>query len=135
LYNEGSTTGDYMTHTQDEAKAATPHHDLIAELLNPNTPKTEREHAASREIERLQALEAPVQDVKELFGYEIWGCFYRTFDEALEAFKDQGIQWATSDGVFNGMNEEWVKENIREVYVHGTPAIAKREAEAKKGQP
>ena len=124
-----------MTHTQDEAKAATPHHDLIAELLNPNTPKTEREHAASREIERLQALKAPVQDVKELFGYEIWGCFYRTFDEALEAFKDQGIQWATSDGVFNGMNEEWVKENIREVYVHGTPAIAKREAEAKKGQP
>jgi hypothetical protein len=48
-----------MTHTKDEAKAATPHHDLIAELLNPNTPKTEREHAASREIERLQALAAP----------------------------------------------------------------------------
>jgi hypothetical protein len=82
-----------------------------------------------------QALEAPVQDAKELFGYEIWGCFYRTFDEALEAFKDKGIQWATSDGVFNGMNEEWVKDNIREVYAHGTPAIAKREAEAKKGQP
>jgi hypothetical protein len=49
-----------MTHTKDEAKAATPHHDLIAELLNPNTPKTEREHAASREIERLQALATPV---------------------------------------------------------------------------
>jgi hypothetical protein len=54
-----------MTHTKDEAKAATPHHDLIAELLNPNTPKTEREHAASREIERLQALEAPVSMTSE----------------------------------------------------------------------
>jgi hypothetical protein len=50
-----------MTHTKDKAKAATPHHDLIAELLNPNIPKNEREHAAVREIERLQALAAPVQ--------------------------------------------------------------------------
>ena len=48
-----------MTHPKDEAKATRPHHDLIAELLNPNIPKTEREHAASREIERLQALAAP----------------------------------------------------------------------------
>jgi hypothetical protein len=48
-----------MTHTKDKAKAATPHHDLIAELLNPNIPKNEREHAAVREIERLQALAAP----------------------------------------------------------------------------
>lgn len=46
----------------NEAKAATPHLELIAELLNPNTPKTEREHAASREIERLQAIAAPVQE-------------------------------------------------------------------------
>jgi hypothetical protein len=56
-----------MTHTNDEAKAATPHHDLIAELLNPNIPKTEREHAASREIERLQALAAPT--VQEPVGW------------------------------------------------------------------
>ena len=34
--------------------AATPHKDLIAELMNPNNPKNEREHAAVREIERLQ---------------------------------------------------------------------------------
>ena len=51
-----------MTYTENEAKAATPHSELIAELLSPNTPKTEREHAASREIERLQALAAPVQE-------------------------------------------------------------------------
>jgi hypothetical protein len=48
-----------MTNTKDEAKAVTPHSDLIAELLNPNIPKTEREHAASWEIERLLALAAP----------------------------------------------------------------------------
>lgn len=34
--------------------AAKPHKDLIAELMNSNNPKNEREHAAVREIERLQ---------------------------------------------------------------------------------
>jgi hypothetical protein len=33
---------------------ATPHEELIASLLNPNTPKSEREHAACEEIERLR---------------------------------------------------------------------------------
>jgi uncharacterized coiled-coil protein SlyX len=39
-----------------EAKQATPHAALIAELLDSNEPKTEREHAAAREIERLKDL-------------------------------------------------------------------------------
>lgn len=33
---------------------ATPHSELLAELMNPNIPKNEREHAAVREIERLR---------------------------------------------------------------------------------
>lgn len=41
---------------KDGAKAATPHDELIAELLDSRVPKTEREHAATREIERLRAL-------------------------------------------------------------------------------
>jgi len=42
---------------------ATPHAELIAELMNPNNPKNEREHAAVREIERLQeALAQPEQE-------------------------------------------------------------------------
>jgi hypothetical protein len=41
--------------TDDKAMAATPHAELIAELMNPNNPKNEREHAAVREIERLRA--------------------------------------------------------------------------------
>lgn len=32
---------------------ATPHKQLIEELLNSNVPKNEREHAAAREIEKL----------------------------------------------------------------------------------
>ena len=127
-----------MTHTKEEAlKLALEAFETFGEAsdsdVTPYIWNKVKGHDVVMSIK--QAIEAPVQDAKELFGYEIWGCFYRTFDEALEAFKDQGIQWATSDGVFNGMNEEWIKANIREVYVHGTPAIAKREAEAKKGQP
>lgn len=38
-----------------EAKQATPHATLLAELLDPRIPKSEREHAAAREIERLTA--------------------------------------------------------------------------------
>jgi hypothetical protein len=78
--------------------------------------------------ENMKQPEAAAQEHKELFGYEIWGHFYRTKEELLEAFVDKGIQWATPNGPFNGMNEEWVKANIREVYVHGVTALAKREA-------
>ena len=38
-----------------DAKQARPHCELIAELLDSRQPKTEREHAAVREIERLRA--------------------------------------------------------------------------------
>lgn len=46
---------------------ATPQAELMAELMNPNNPKNEREHAAVREIERLQeALAKPVlQDIEQ----------------------------------------------------------------------
>jgi hypothetical protein len=37
-----------------EEKSSTPHAELIAELMNPNKPKNEREHAAVREIQKLQ---------------------------------------------------------------------------------
>lgn len=55
-----------------EAKQATLHHELIAQLLDSRIPKTEREHAAAREIERLRAdilqelVDAPEP---EPFGY------------------------------------------------------------------
>lgn len=38
-----------------ESKQARRHDELIAELLDSRIPKTEREHAASREIEALRA--------------------------------------------------------------------------------
>lgn len=38
-----------------EEKAATPHNELIAQLLDSRLPKTEREHAAALEIEALRA--------------------------------------------------------------------------------
>ena len=37
-----------------EEKAATPHNELIVQLLDSRVPKSEREHAAAREIERLR---------------------------------------------------------------------------------
>jgi hypothetical protein len=39
----------------DTPKVATPHDALIAQLLDPNEPKTEREHAAARELAAAKA--------------------------------------------------------------------------------
>jgi hypothetical protein len=38
----------------EKAKQATPHATLIDQLLDSRVPKTEREHAAAREIQRLR---------------------------------------------------------------------------------
>ena len=42
----------------EEAKQATPHRDLIDQLLDSRIPKSEREHAAAREISELSVREA-----------------------------------------------------------------------------
>ena len=77
---------------------ATPHEELIAELMNPNNPKNDREHAAVREIERLrETLEQPEQEsleywnavegwvkiaeVREHFGAVGCGTIYKTAGE------------------------------------------------------
>jgi hypothetical protein len=41
---------------EHQVKAATPHAELIAQLMNPNFPKNEREHAAVQEIESLHKI-------------------------------------------------------------------------------
>ena len=50
-----------MTDLRKAAQQATPRADLLAELMDSNEPKTEREHAAVYEIERLRAALAPQQ--------------------------------------------------------------------------
>jgi hypothetical protein len=59
---------------------ATPHAELISDLMNPNNPKNEREHAAVREIERL--CEALAQ--QESLGPEPFGYFQ--YDIRLDAW-------------------------------------------------
>jgi hypothetical protein len=49
------------------AYQATPHAELLAQLMDPNIPKTEREHAAVRELERLTAENAALRaEVEQL---------------------------------------------------------------------
>ena len=50
----------------NEAKQATSHSVLIEQLMDSRIPKTEREHAARREIEMLrEALRLPAQKVEK----------------------------------------------------------------------
>lgn len=54
-----------------EAKQATPHATLLAELLDSRIPKSEREHAAAREVERLTAALRHEADCVEAANAEI----------------------------------------------------------------
>lgn len=67
-----------------EAMKATPHKQLIDELMDCRIPKTEREHAAAREIERLrQAIEeAEKQEPVAWRTFDGEGGYdYRTYDD------------------------------------------------------
>lgn len=62
----------------NESKQARRHDELIAELLDSRIPKTEREHAAAREIEKLraqqpEALRAEVARLNRLLGRIVEG--------------------------------------------------------------
>ena len=56
---------------KENACEATPHKQLIEEILNPNIPKNEREHAACREIQNLQA---KIIDQQALIEHLVHGC-------------------------------------------------------------
>ena len=45
-----------MSDVRNDAGEATPHADLIKQIMNSRVPKNEREWAAAREIERLRGL-------------------------------------------------------------------------------
>lgn len=75
------------------ARAATPHDQLITELLDSRIPKTEREHAAAREIKKLrEALDEPARKPlrdSEVFNlaadyYEGYGFKAAEFARAIE---------------------------------------------------
>ena len=42
---------------------ATPHAELLADLMNPNNPKNEREHAAAREMDN-EAIDKLTEEAK-----------------------------------------------------------------------
>ena len=64
------------------------------------------------------------EEPKKLFGYEIWNRFYRSKEELIEEMARPN----------SGYHQDWIEANIREVYVHGTPAIEAAHG-ITKGQP
>lgn len=59
-----------------EAKQATPHATLLAELLDSRVPKSEREHAAKREIERLRAERDKARAERDALADVLPGYYY-----------------------------------------------------------
>jgi hypothetical protein len=74
-----------------EAKQATPHSVLIEQLMDSRIPKTEREHAARREIEMLrEALRLPAQQAETPVA---WMYDFLNSDNREEVIRD----WMTQD--------------------------------------
>lgn len=76
-----------------EPKQARPHDELICELLDSRRPKTEREHAAAREIERLRDLcDDLYSDLLAAGSLAPRGCgAYALIQEAIKLRRDR---WA-----------------------------------------
>ena len=68
--DEKNETGPAVEPKQEQqCKQARPHDELICELLDSRRPKTEREHAAAREIERLRAELAEFKEDAERYRW------------------------------------------------------------------
>lgn len=115
----------------NEAKQATPHSELIKQLMDSRVPKTEREHAARREIEMLRealrlpaALDAPEREwvgLTEEDWRQIWGEFYSSdvesdFQEHMVAkygaghYTDNDLYWNFQKGVIEQIVNRKLKE-------------------------
>ena len=73
-------------------KQARPHDELIRELLDSRLPKSEREHAAAREIERLREKVASLQqqyDEKTACTIEHRGSTIACSDAMFDAYSDE----------------------------------------------
>ena len=88
-----------------DAKQARPHCELIAELLDSRRPKTEREHAAAREIERLRDLcDDLYSDLLAAGSLAPRGCgAYALIQEAIKLRRDR---WARKQAPNDGINRK-----------------------------
>ena len=94
-----------------EAMKATPHKQLIDELMDSRIPKTEREHAAAREIERLrQAIEAAekqepvcVAFIRQLVSID---------KDGIETWKDEPLYISPPKREWVGLTDEEIMEML-----------------------
>jgi hypothetical protein len=92
-----------------EAKQATPHSVLIEQLMDSRVPKTEREHAARREIEMLrEALRGPAQQAeKQEPNEEYERGFVDGMQEQMKTSVDRAVN-AIDRAVNATCKREWV---------------------------
>ncbi len=82
--------------SEDQAKCATPHEQLIGELLDSRIPKTEREHAAAREIEQLR------------YDAAKWQSLAKCYEQVCDILKER------SGVVANAKRYAWLRDECIE---------------------
>ena len=112
---------------------ATPHAELIAELMNPNNPKNEREHAAVWEIERLREALAQTQEPVAWISTGTARMIHWTADKP--AYGDDWVPLYTTPPQRKPLTDEDVERIVREARVgeHGIGYTIARAIEAAHG--
>ena len=96
-----------------EAKQATPHSVLIEQLMDSRVPKTEREHAARREIEMLrEALRGPAQQAEKQEPNEDYERgFIDGMQEQMKTSVDRAVN-ATCKREWVNLTDDEIKEIV-----------------------
>jgi len=76
-----TTNTEVKAQYEAQCKRASPHDELIAELLDSRVPKTEREHAAAREIKKNQDRIAAARLALVKYGLHENSCSVFCFDD------------------------------------------------------
>ena len=98
-----------------EAKQATPHATLLAELLDSRIPKSEREHAAKREIERLTAeRDETMAKLANLFvAFNDWKVFHSTtrleVELQLKAAENDELRRQLAEAELDAERYRWLR--------------------------
>lgn len=103
--DEKNETGPAVEPKQEqECKQARPHDELICELLDSRRPKTEREHAAAREIERLRDLcDDLYSDLLAAGSLAPHGCgAYALIQETIKLRRDRWARQQAPNAEVNG---------------------------------
>jgi len=117
---------------QFRAYMPTPHGTLLEQIMDCNMPKTEREHAAAKEIERLRVQGLMWKDERDSYGQQLAECQngYETLEKEVANLKAIDVHSCHANCTRSGC----VNARLREAIKHYEAALKLSWPEGAKGK-